>query len=53
MPADPMYPVRISKEQRKEMAATAKFTGLPHAETVRQAIKHGLPVVRKLFGKKR
>lgn len=53
MPANPPYPVRISKEDRKEIKAAVKETGLDQAETVRQAIRHGLPVVKKLFRKKK
>lgn len=53
MPANKMYPVRISDKARFEIKRTAKRVGLHQAETVRQAIDLGLPEVEKRFGRKK
>jgi len=53
MPTNEMYPVRISKRTRFEIKRTATEVILSQAETVRQALDLGLPLVKKKFGRKK
>lgn len=45
------YPLRLSDEQREEIKKTALLVSLPFPETMRLAIKFGLPIVEEKMKK--
>lgn len=43
------YPVRLTPEVKAEIQQTAEVAGLTFPEAMRQALKFGLPLVRRRF----